>query len=157
MHYSILTMKQTSKQVTPTRAIVHLLSALPVVIILTIVFILSGLSDLKAQNYSRRLPIGYIFHSYKPEAVQRQGQNTDYRGIINGGVNLGGVGVNGFNNGNTYTYNRQETVYVNVAYFWFNDGRSCNYGLTPSYLIPRGAGVYDQNGLPWTYKLFIFN
>lgn len=144
-----------TKQVKPTRAIIHFKSVLPTVLILVIV--LFGNKNANAQYYPNRLPIGFIFHHYQSEAVQRQGQNTDYRGIINGGVTAGGFGVNGYNYGNQYTYQRQQTVYQNVAYFWFNDGRTCIGTYTASYNIPRGYGVYDKYGNPWTYNLYIFN
>lgn len=103
----------------------------------------------KAQNSQVSQKPGYYYSGSQTQAFQTSGVRTDHRGIMNGGVNVGPVGVQGYNNGNTYTYPQQQTQYKRVDQFYYSNGNSCDAKIYNDYQMPSKSPVYDQYGRPY--------
>lgn len=108
-------------------------------------------NSVSAQHYyvPRQQPPGYYYLGSQQQAFQTNGTRIDSRGFINGGVNIGPVGVQGFNYGHTYSYPQQQTVSRNVPQFYYDNGSSCNARIYSYYQLPNGANIYYPNGNPY--------
>lgn len=110
-----------------------------------IVLIVAMTKFVSAQTYVPSSS-GYYYKGSQNQAFQTSGSQTDHRGVMNGGITVGPVGVQGYNNGNTYTYQTQQTKYRNVPQFYYSNGNSCSAKTYNDYQLPKGGAVYDQSG-----------
>lgn len=115
---------------------------------LLIVILFCGTASAQVRQY-RPVQPGYYNFGYQNQAYQVTGTRTDTRGVYNGGVTFGPIGVSGYNNGYTFNYPYSETQYRNTPLFYYSDGSRCRAQVYTPNQLPNGAPVYDQWGRPF--------
>lgn len=123
-------------------------------ILVMVICFLTIANSVNAQTYYVPSQQGYYYMGSQNQSFQTNGNRTDYRGVMNGGITVGPIGVQGYNYGNTYTYPQQQTQYRNVPQFYYSNGNSCNSRVYSDYQLPNGAAVYNQWGQPYQQQYY---
>jgi hypothetical protein len=122
-------------------------TALFFALFISLLAISGGAANSQGNNRSRQP--GYYYLGSQNQVTQYNGSRTDYRGVMNGGVNVGPVGIQGYNYGNTFSYPYQQTQYRNVPQFYYSNGNSCGVRVYSDYQLQSGSPVYYQSGQPY--------